>query len=388
MMPNSEPGRAATDADPAGDAIGGPGNVIGSRVPPNSPGEADHADPSRHDAADPHRHGPDGAHRHSGHGHSHAHGHSHGIVAPPPGGYDRAFLIGLVLNIGYVVVEAAAGLATGSLALLADAGHNLSDVLGLALAFTGSLLGRIRPTRTRTYGWRSASILTAVANAMLLLVAVGAIATEAVRRIGDPPAAPGLTILIVAAVGVVINFGTAMLFFGGRHGDVNIRGAYLHMIADAAVSLAVVVGGAVILATGWAWIDPVASLLVAAVILWGTWGLGKESLNLALQAVPAGIDVDAVTEYLATRPGVTAVHDLHIWAISTTETALTAHLVRPLGDGAGEIADPDALLADLADEMSDRFGIGHVTVQVERDADVACGRVCNTPTAPPTDAER
>lgn len=258
-----------------------------------------------------------------------------------------------------MALEAAAGLLGGSLALLADAGHNLSDVLGLLLAWVAARLTRRLPTGRRTYGFHRGTILAALGNAMLLLVAVGAIALESIRRLIEPePVETGL-MLWVAAAGIVVNAGTALLFARGREADLNRRGAYLHMVADAGVSAGVVAGALLIGATGWYWVDPVLGLVIAGVILWGTWGLLRESMDLAMDAVPAGIDPAAVQAFLAAQPGVAEVHDLHIWALSTTETALTAHLVRP---GAGM---DDAFLARLCGELRARFGIGHATLQVE-----------------------
>ena len=294
---------------------------------------------------------------------SHEHCHHH----VPPEKTTRAFAIGVVLNVGYVLVEAGYGLAIGSLSLLADAGHNLSDVLGLLLAWGAVHLSRRPPTRRFTYGLGSSTILAALFNALLLLLAVGGIAWEAMGRIAHPTDVPGLTIIVVAGIGVVINTFTAMLFLHGRHDDLNVRGAFLHMAADAAVSLGVVLGGLGIFWLGWTWLDPVLSLIIAAVILWSTWSLLRDSVNLALQAVPAGIDRDEVEAFLASLAGVVAVHDLHIWAMSTTDTALTAHLVRP--DAA---SDNDAFLADVAHQLQHQFRIGHATLQIEHDADHAC----------------
>lgn len=281
-----------------------------------------------------------------------AHAHTH---APD---FGRAFAWGVALNAAFVAAEAGFGLAADSLALLADAGHNAGDVLGLLLAWWADRLSRRLPTPRRTYGLRRSSVLAALANAALLLVAVGAIAWEAVRRLHQPPVAGG-TVVAVAAIGVAVNAATALLFFAGRRHDLNVRGAFLHMAADAAVSAGVVAAGLVMRATGWAWLDPAVSLAIVAVITAGTWGLLRESLDLALDAVPAGIDPAAVRAYLAGLPGVAAVHDLHIWGMSTTATALTAHLVRPCG------RLDDALLARARRELHDRFGIGHVTIQVE-----------------------
>jgi cobalt-zinc-cadmium efflux system protein len=294
-----------------------------------------------------------------------AHDHTHHHA---PAGHDRAFALGIGLNLAYVMVEAAFGLVAGSLALLADAGHNLFDVLGLALAWAAAWLSRRQPTPRRTYGLRRSSILAALANAMLLLVAVGAIVWEALRRLQAPAPVDTGIVLWVAALGVVVNTGTALLFLRDRGRDLNIRGAFLHMLADAAVTVGVIAAALLIAWTGWLWLDPLTSLAIAAVILAGTWGLLRDSVDLALDAVPRGIDPGAVEAFLVAQPGVAEVHDLHIWAMSTTETALTVHLVRP---GA---APDDGLLAGLRHELQHRFGIGHATIQVE------CGEPC--PQAP------
>jgi cobalt-zinc-cadmium efflux system protein len=285
---------------------------------------------------------------------AHDHGHHHG-----PANHDRAFAIGIALNLGYVATEAYFGLIADSLALLADAGHNLSDVLGLALAWGAAWLARREPTPRRTYGLRRSSILAALANAMLLLVATGAIALEAVQRLQSPaPVATGI-VLWVAGVGVLVNGGTALLFLRGRAHDLNVRGAFLHMAADAAVTVGVMAAALAIGWTGWLWLDPAASLAIAAVILAGTWGLLRDSVDLALDAVPRRIDPAEVAAFLRAQPGVTGIHDLHIWAMSTTETALTVHLVRP---GTGP---DDGLLARLRRDLHDRFAIEHATIQVE-----------------------
>jgi cobalt-zinc-cadmium efflux system protein len=286
---------------------------------------------------------------------AHDHTHSHG-----PANHGKAFAIGIVLNTAFVVVEATFGLLSGSLALVADAGHNLSDVLGLVVAWGASILVRRIPTARRTYGLRRSSILAALANAVFLLVAIGVIAREAVARFSHPEPVAGATVVWVALVGIAINTATALLFLAGRKGDLNIRGAFLHMAADAGVSLGVVVAGLLIIVTGWQWLDPVISLAIALIILVGTWGLLRDSVNLALDAVPEGIDAGAVAAHLAALPGVTGVHDLHIWAMSTTETALTAHLVVPGGESG------DALLARAGAGLHDHFGIEHATLQVER----------------------
>lgn len=283
---------------------------------------------------------------------------------------NRAFVVGIVLNVVYVLAEAGLGLWANSLALLADSGHNLSDVLGLLLAWGANALATRRPTARRTYGWRRSTILAALANALLLLIAVGAIAWEAVRRFAHPEPVAGLVVVAAAAVGVLINGATTLLFASGRHRDINVRGAYLHMAADTAVSAAVVVAGLAIRATGWEWIDPATSLAVVVVITLGTWSLLRESLDLALDAAPAGLDVEAVQAYLRSLPGVAEVHHLHVWAMSTTETALTAHLVKP--DGALD----NELLRRASHELHDRFGIEHATLQLER-ADA--GNCCSSP---------
>jgi cobalt-zinc-cadmium efflux system protein len=286
--------------------------------------------------------------------HAHDHGPSHA-----PAGHGRAFAIGVGLNTLYVALEAGFGLMVGSLALVADAGHNLSDVFGLLLAWGGAWLSSKGPTQRRTYGYKRSSILAALGNAMLLLLAVGAILVEAVRRLLEPQPVPSTTILWVAAVGLVVNGVTAWFFMAGRKGDINIRGAFLHMVADTAVTAGVIVAALVIMATGWLWVDPAVAIVIAAVILVGTWGLLRDSVNLSLDAVPEGIDMDEVEDCLRRLPGVTDVHDLHVWAMSTTEPALTVHLVRP-EDGAD-----DALLDRLRHELHARFGIEHTTVQFE-----------------------
>jgi cobalt-zinc-cadmium efflux system protein len=283
-----------------------------------------------------------------------------------PATYDRAFALGVVLNIIFVVTEAVFGVVAGSTALLADAAHNFSDVLGLLLAWGASYLARRPRSSRRTYGWRSSSILAALLNAVVLLVVTGGIAWEAVQRFGTPAHVGGGIVAWVALLGVGINTATALFFMSGRKSDLNIRGAFLHMVADAAVSAGVVVAGVAILVTGWVWIDPVATLLIAAVILGSTSGLLRESVNLALHAVPEGIDPEAVEAYLMGLRGVTAVHDVHIWAMSTTETALTAHLVKQ------DARDDDAIIAEATRVLHDRFRIEHTTLQWERGPD-ACG---------------
>jgi len=290
------------------------------------------------------------------------HRHHH---APPD--YNRAFAVGVVLNVGFVIIEVFYGLLSGSLALLTDAGHNLSDVLGLLLAWGAVLLAKKRPSSRRTYGYSRATIIASLFSGLLLMGAVGAIGWEAANRLMDPPAPAGKTIMIVAAIGVLVNTLTALLFVSGKDNDLNIRGAFLHMAADAVVSLGVVISGALIMFYGLNWIDPVISLVIAAVIFLSTWGLLRDSLNLAVDAVPRNVDPVAVREYLSGLPGVRDLHDLHIWPMSTTDTALTAHLVMsPMPEG-------DRFLNDVAHLLADRFSIDHATIQLERhDSDVIC----------------
>ncbi|MDE0863147.1 MAG: cation diffusion facilitator family transporter [Rubripirellula sp.] len=283
--------------------------------------------------------------------------------------YGWVFATGVTLNLAFVVVEGSFGWYSGSLALLADAGHNLSDVLGLLVAWGGYALAKLPPSPQRTYGWRSSTILGAVFNGLLLLVAVGGIAWEAVGRLSTPTEVPAGIVISVAMVGVVINTGTALLFVRGRHSDLNIRGAYLHMAADALLSLGVVVAGFVIMWTHWLWVDPVSSLVIAVVIFIGTWGLLKDSVHLALQAVPPGIEFDEVQVALLELPNVTEVHDLHVWAISTTEIALTVHIVRP------DLENDDAMLREACEMLHARFDINHTTIQIERSISATdCGQ--------------
>jgi len=297
---------------------------------------------------------------HHHHGHAHGHGHRHhGHAGTPPTRHRTAFAIGTGLNLAFALAELGVGFFANSLALISDALHNFSDVIGLLLAWGAAWLATWRPTASHTYGYRRVSILAALGNAALLFAATGAILTEAVRRLLDPePVATGL-MLWVAAIGIAINAATALLFMRGRHHDLNIRGAFLHMVGDAAVSFGVVVAALLIGWTGMLWLDPAVSVAVAVVILVTTWGLTRDALNLAVDAVPAGIDRSAVEKYLAGLPGVTEVHDLHIWAMSTTETALTVHLVRP---NAGL---DDRLLSDACHTLEHRFGIHHATIQIE-----------------------
>lgn len=294
--------------------------------------------------------------------HDHASGHAHA-----PKDFGRAFLFGIILNSSFVVAEAVYGILGHSLALLADAGHNLGDVLGLFLAWGASVLVKRIPSKRFTYGLRSTSIMAALINAVLLLVVTGGIAWEALLRFRQPSDVEGMTVIVVAAFGVAINLGTALLFMAGRKGDLNVRGAFTHMAADAAISLGVVIAGFVIIYTGWHWLDPAVSLIISILIVIGTWGLLRDSLNLALHAVPAGIDSDKVRDYLTSSEGVSEVHDLHIWAMSTTETALTADLVMPAG------YPSDAFRSGVVDTLHERFKIAHSTIQIEiNDSPHAC----------------
>lgn len=301
---------------------------------------------------------------HSGHSHyGHAHGPGHGHA---PASFGRAFAIGIGLNSLYVILEATFGILSGSLALLADAGHNLSDVLGLLIAWGASWLSNRPPTPERTYGYKRAPILASLANAVILLVAVGGIAWEAVRRLMQPAPVQSGTILWVAVIGVLVNAGTAWLFMAGRKGDLNIRGAFLHMAADAGVTVGVIAAALIIRWTGWQWLDPAISLVIAAVILASTWGLLRDSVRLSLDAVPSGIDAAEVRGWLEKLQGISSLHDLHVWPMSTTETALTAHLVMTAGHPG------DDFLMDVAKSLRERFGIGHVTLQVETSRDTDC----------------
>lgn len=325
------------------------------RSPPAFRAPHDHAaghEHSRHDQAG-HGH-PD--HDHTGHSHA-GHGHAGHVHAPPDN--MRAFAIGTALNIAMVVAELTFGFLSNSLALIADGAHNFSDVIGLVLAWAGAWLARRAPSGRRTYGYRRASILAALANAALLFVATGGILIEALRRLSDPEPVAGPTVMIVAFIGIVINTATALLFMRGRKEDLNVHGAFLHMAADAAVSVGVVIAAGLIMVTGWQWIDPAIGIVIAVVIFISTWQLAKDSVNLALDAVPAGLDRAEVEAYLAGLPGVSDVHDLHIWALSTTEIALTAHLVRPNG------GLDDAFLSRVQDELAARFRIGHAALQIE-----------------------
>lgn len=294
-------------------------------------------------------------------GGSHAHHHHHG---PPADGHTRAFAIGIALNSLFVVAEAAAGWYYDSLALLADAGHNLSDVMTLVLAWSAALMARRRPTERRTYGYRRATILASLISAVLLVIAVCAIVYEAAQRFADPPPVPGLVVIAVAALGLIINAGTAWLFAAGRKHDLNVRAAFVHMAADALVSLGVVVAGIAILIGGWLWIDPLIGILIGLAILITGWDLLKESADLAIDAVPRNIDPGAVRRFFLEQPQVDDLHDLHIWGMSTTETALTVHLVTPQTPGPG-------FLPSLSDALRKQFNIGHATIQLESETHAA-----------------
>lgn len=295
---------------------------------------------------------------HGDHEDDHA-GHDHSGHAHAPKDFGKAFLIGIVLNTGFVITEVVYGILGNSLALLADAGHNLSDVLGLLLAWGASVLVKKAPTKRFTYGLRSTSILAALVNAVLLLVVTGGIAWEAILRFRNPAAVEGKTVILVAAVGVAINVATALLFMSGRKGDLNIRAAFMHMAGDALIALGVVMSGFAMLYTGWLWLDPATSLVIALLVILGTWGLLKDSVNLALHAVPESVDTEKVREYLSSVDGVTQIHDLHIWGMSTTETALTAHLVCPEG------YPSDAQRNEICTELKEHFSISHSTLQFE-----------------------
>jgi cobalt-zinc-cadmium efflux system protein len=297
---------------------------------------------------------------HGGHSHDHS-GHAHA-----PASFGQAFAIGIALNLGFVVIEAIYGLMSNSVSLLADAGHNLGDVLGLGVAWLASVLVKRAPTERFTYGMRGSSILAALFNAVFLLVTVGGLSWEAIRRLGSPEPVAGKTMMAVAAIGILVNAVTAWLFASGRKGDINLRGAFLHMASDALVSVGVVAAGLVILLTGWLWVDPVVSLVINAVIIWGTWGLLSDSVGMSMAAVPPQIDPAAVRDLLSARAGVVDVHDLHIWPMSTTENALTCHLVMPNGHPG------DAFIHELASDLAKRFKIIHATVQIEVDPHIAC----------------
>jgi cobalt-zinc-cadmium efflux system protein len=299
------------------------------------------------------------SHDHHGHGHHH---YAH------PSRYDAAFAVGTALNFGFVVAGVGFGLAANSMALLADAAHNFGDVLGLLLGWGAAWLSRRPPTRRRTYGWGRSSIFAVLLNASILLIGVGAIGVEAIRRLLQPQPVTEMTVILVAAAGILVNGITALMFMRGRGGDLNIRAQFVHMAGDAGVSAGVVLAGLAMRLTGWQWLDPLASLGVAVVIVIGTWELLRESTDLAMDAVPSGVAQEAVQAYLASAPGVLEVHDLHIWGLSTTENALTAHLVY-------QDAAADHRLHDLTTALRDRFGIGHATLQVETSAEAELCRL-------------
>ncbi len=290
-----------------------------------------------------------------------SHDHSHQI-----NNYNRAFAAGVLLNVIFVAIEAGYGVAAGSLALIADAGHNLSDVLSLLLAWSAALLAKKPATEKRTYGFRKVTVMASLASAILLLVALGGITWETIGRFFDPTPVEGMIVITVAAIGVVINTLTALLFVSGRKHDLNIQGAFLHMAADAGISLGVAVAGVIIMATGWLFVDPLISLLIVAVILAGTWSLLRDSMNFAIDAVPGGIDITAIKRYLTGLENVSQIHDLHVWPMSTTEVALSVHL----------IIDDDSLinsfLSELQRQLHDRFNIDHSTIQIERQNDDSC----------------
>jgi cobalt-zinc-cadmium efflux system protein len=310
-----------------------------------------------------HDHSHDDDHSGHDHGHDHSHGHHH---HPVPKDFSRAFLIGILLNVSFVGVEAVYGFFSDSLSLLADAGHNLGDVLGLALAWGAAYLSKKRATDRYSYGLKSSSIMAALINASILLVAVGAIILEAVQRLLHPHLMVGMTVIIIAAIGILVNGFTAFLFSSGKHSDLNVRGAFLHMLSDALISAGVVIAGFIYLKTGWPWLDPVVSIVVSIVILMGTFGLLKESVNLSLHAVPEHIDLNEVRDFLLKQTGVCEVHDLHVWAMSTTEVAMTCHLATK---------DPSLFCANgrlqkISDEIDHKFQIVHSTIQVDHEADI------------------
>ncbi len=318
----------------------------------------DHGSACKHEhATESHEHATE-SHEHD-HGHDHGHGHGHHHHHIDPNGNGRAFALAIGLNTVFVAIEFGYGFIANSTALMADAGHNLSDVLGLMLAWGAAVLSKSAPDKRYTYGLRSTSILAALANALLLMLACGAIGWEAVHRFANPAPVAGTTVAVVAAIGVAVNGFSAWLFMAGSKGDINIRGAYLHMAADAAISLGVVISGLVIMGTGWTWLDPAASIAIVLLILVSTWSLLKESLRMVLAAVPDNVDSAKVTAFLRGRPGVSSIHDLHIWAMSTTETALTAHLVMPAG------YPGDAAVDAITAQLKADYAIHHCTLQVE-----------------------
>lgn len=298
------------------------------------------------------------AHPHHEHDHHHGHAHHHGHHHHAPTDFNRAFAIGISLNVLFVLIEAFYGWQINSLALLADAGHNLSDVAGLVLAWAGAWAARIQPDARHSYGFKRASILAAFINSLVLLVAMGSLAWEAVTRLQSPEPIAGVTVMVVAGIGIVINTATALLFMRGSEHDLNLRGAFLHMAGDALVSAGVVIAGGLALWQGWVWLDPVVSLIIAAVIVLSTWGLFRQSVHLLFDGVPQHIDMPQIQAWLAHQPGVDHVHDLHVWAMSTSQVALTAHLVMPQG------APGDAFLQSITDQLKTQFKIEHTTVQI------------------------
>jgi cobalt-zinc-cadmium efflux system protein len=288
------------------------------------------------------------------HDHGHDHGHAHA-----PKDFGPLFAVATALNVGLVAIQVFYGIAANSVALLADAGHNFGDALGLVIAWGAHVLAKLNPTRRYTYGFRSASILAALLNGVILLVATGGIAWEAIGRFFEPGAVAGMTVMVVAGIGIIINGLSAWLLAAGQKGDLNIRGAFVHMAADAAVSFGVVVAGGAIILTGWNWLDPAVSIAISAAIVWGTWSLLSEAVKHSLDAVPSEIDPSELANFLAGLPGVDAIHDLHVWAMSTTETALTCHVVMPKGHPG------DKFLHELYHQLHDKFGIAHPTVQIE-----------------------
>jgi cobalt-zinc-cadmium efflux system protein len=330
--------------------------------PADSDASHDHSAVSDHAGHDhDHDHAAEGAHNHD-HSHNHSHSHSHGghhHHHAPAAGHGRAFAIAVVLNIVIVLVQGIYGVIGHSTALLADAGHNLSDVLGLLLAWGAAWLTTRRPSARYTFGYGSTSILASLINAGLLLFACGAIVTEAIGRLMNPAPVAGLVVFIVATIGMLVNGFSAWLFMRGQKEDLNIRGAFMHMAGDALISAAVAVSGLIILGTNWTWLDPVMSLVVVAVIVYGTWGLLRDSVRLALNAVPPGVDLQGIRDYLATQPGVTDVHDLHIWPLSTTGNALSAHIVMPAGHPGDEVVDAMVLT------LRETFAMQHATLQVD-----------------------
>lgn len=314
-------------------------------------------DHDHHDAHD-HEHG----HHHHGHHHGHHHHGPGGHHHHAPANFDRAFAIGVFLNVAFVIIEFVYGIYAESLALIADAGHNLSDVFGLLLAWGAARLAAKAPTATRTYGFRRATILASLASAILLVIALVVIVWEAIERLQSPQPIEGFIVIVVAAIGVVINTITAMMFMSG-HDDLNIRGAFLHMAADAAISLGVAVSGGIFLLTQWQWLDPVLSLLIAIIIFWGTWGLLRESFNLAMDAIPSHINHQAIRDYFAQIPHVQEVHCFHIWALSTTEVALTTHLVMDT------LPNDDTLLKQICHTLEEEHNIQYCTIQFESEMD-------------------